>query len=195
MPAFGLTSKPVYVILGSGGHTSEMVKIIQALFQLSEEPGYYKPQKYLLATTDTTSKVRFKKALEESINHHIEPDAFIEVPRSREVGQSWLSTIFTTLYAFIWSFWLIFRDQPRLILCNGPSTCVPFCIAAYLWRLAGRLERETKIIFIESFCRVHTLSLSGKILLHFVDLFVVQWQPLADKYGHRKNVKYFGNII
>ena len=37
------------------------------------------------------------------------------VPRSREVKQSWISTIFTTVYASLISFPLVFRIRPDLV--------------------------------------------------------------------------------
>jgi hypothetical protein len=42
--------------------------------------------------------------------------------------------------------------------------------------------KNTKIVFAESFARVTGLSLSGKILLPFVDKFFVQWPELKAKY-------------
>ncbi|CAG8778243.1 14293_t:CDS:1, partial [Acaulospora morrowiae] len=39
-----------------------------------------------------------------------------------------------------------------------------------------------KLIYVESFARVRTLSLSGKLLLRFVDRFIVQWPYLEQKY-------------
>ena len=38
---------------------------------------------------------------------------------------------------------------------------------------------HTKIIYVESFARTNSLSLSGKILRGFVDVFVVQWPEAA----------------
>jgi len=37
----------------------------------------------------------------------------------------------------------------------------------------------TRIIYVESFARVKSLSLSGKLLRPFVDKFVVQWPEAA----------------
>lgn len=37
----------------------------------------------------------------------------------------------------------------------------------------------TRIIYVESFARVSTLSLSGKLVRPFVDTFVVQWPGAA----------------
>uniref|UniRef100_A0A8B9P4E9 UDP-N-acetylglucosamine transferase subunit ALG14 n=1 Tax=Apteryx owenii TaxID=8824 RepID=A0A8B9P4E9_APTOW len=76
------------------------------------------------------------------------------------------------------------------ILCNGPGTCVPVCISALLLGLLG-LKRAI-IVYVESICRVETLSLSGKILYYFSDYFIVQWPALKEKYP--KSV-YLGRIV
>jgi hypothetical protein len=39
------------------------------------------------------------------------------------------------------------------------------------------------IVFVESFCRTSTLSLTGLLLWPFVNRFVVMWKSLADKYS------------
>lgn len=76
------------------------------------------------------------------------------------------------------------------ILCNGPGTCVPVCLSAFLLGLL-RIKR-TIIVYVESICRVETLSLSGKILYYFSDYFIVQWPDLKKKYP--KSV-YLGRIV
>ncbi|XP_059839936.1 UDP-N-acetylglucosamine transferase subunit ALG14 homolog isoform X2 [Hypanus sabinus] len=69
--------------------------------------------------------------------------------------------------------------QPR-VLCNGPGTCVPPCISALLLGIFGM--KKVLIIYVESICRVETLSLSGKILYWLSDYFFVQWPTLQKKY-------------
>lgn len=54
------------------------------------------------------------------------------------------------------------------------------------------LRKPVSIIFIESWCRVKYLSLTGKILYFLVDRVIVHWQELAIKY---KKCQYLGNII
>uniref|UniRef100_A0A663MHN2 UDP-N-acetylglucosamine transferase subunit ALG14 n=1 Tax=Athene cunicularia TaxID=194338 RepID=A0A663MHN2_ATHCN len=76
------------------------------------------------------------------------------------------------------------------ILCNGPGTCVPVCISALLLGLLG--IKRVIIVYVESICRVETLSLSGKILYYFSDYFIVQWPDLKKKYP--KSV-YLGRIV
>ncbi|ALC48440.1 CG6308 [Drosophila busckii] len=182
---------PTYVILGSGGHTAEMCKINRALMrQQSQQAQKYQPVRYIVANSDTTSQSILKAALPDTSSQD-----FINVPRSRSVGQSWLTSIFTTLWALLWSCWLVWRDKPKLVLCNGPGTCVPYCYAAYLWRLLGRLPAHSKIVFVESYCRVETLSLSGRLLLPLADMFVVHWPQLAARYADKQNLRYFGKIM
>lgn len=66
------------------------------------------------------------------------------------------------------------------VLCNGPGTCVPLCAAGLLLGILGL--KRVLIVYVESICRVETLSLSGKILYYLSDYFFVQWAPLKDKY-------------
>ncbi|XP_055912132.1 UDP-N-acetylglucosamine transferase subunit ALG14 homolog [Eupeodes corollae] len=175
---------PTYVVLGSGGHTAEMCEIIKALFDdLPQNPDCY----FVVAKTDTTSR----RQIEETLDTKIKPQ-FVEIPRSRQVNQSYFTSIFTTLWALLYSFYILQRDQPRMVLCNGPGTCVPICLVAALYRFLHIMHKDTKIVFVESFCRVKTLSLTGKILLPITDTFVVQWEPLA---RNRKNIKYFGQLV
>ncbi|KAH8321095.1 hypothetical protein KR074_004408, partial [Drosophila pseudoananassae] len=182
-----------YVILGSGGHTAEMGRLTKALLQQKDptKVACYRPIRFILASSDSTSEQHLRQLLPKETAEA----EFIRVPRSRSVGQSWLSSLFTTLWALLWSCYLVWRDRPQLILCNGPGTCVPFCYAAFLWRTLGRLPSNSRIVFVESFCRVESLSLSGRLLLPLADLFVVHWPLLAQRYKHKSNLRFFGRIL
>lgn len=57
------------------------------------------------------------------------------VPRSREVRQSYISSVFSTLRASLHAFPLVFTERPDLLLCNGPGTCIPICVAFCLLRV------------------------------------------------------------
>jgi UDP-N-acetylglucosamine:LPS N-acetylglucosamine transferase len=39
-----------------------------------------------------------------------------------------------------------------------------------------------KLVFIESYAKVKTPTLTGKLLYHFADRFYVQWQELLEFY-------------
>lgn len=167
------------VVLGSGGHTTEMLTLFHALNRQK-----YHPVSFIVAETDALS-------LEKAEN--IRPKVKIAtVPRAREVKQSWISSILTTLKAFLHSYFIVLGNSPDLLLCNGPGTCVPLCLA--IW-LNNKLRiSSTKIVFVESVCRVKTLSLSAVILTPFVDQILVQWPELADL-TKKSNVKFIGRFV
>ena len=154
------------IVLGSGGHTTEMLRLISAL-----DTTKYSPQTYMVADTDTSSLSKLKALnLESQIQ---------VIPRSREVGQSWISTIFTSIRATLACAKLLLKHRPKLLLCNGPGTCVPPCLIAWIYNIF--FLKRTKIVFVESICRIKTVSLSGKILCHIADACLVQWPELAEK--------------
>ena len=153
------------IVLGSGGHTSEMLRLISALDKTK-----YSPQTYMLAETDTSS---LSKVQAMNLEGQIEV-----IPRSREVGQSWISTIFTSIRATLSCAKLLWKYDPKLLLCNGPGTCVPPCLIAWIYNIL--FLRRTKIVFVESICRIKTISLSGKILCHIADACLVQFLPKSN---------------
>lgn len=76
------------------------------------------------------------------------------------------------------------------VLCNGPGTCIPLCTAGLLLGILGL--KRVLLVYVESICRVESLSLSGKILYPFADYFFVQWKPLQAKYPKST---YIGRIV
>jgi beta-1,4-N-acetylglucosaminyltransferase len=54
------------------------------------------------------------------------------------------------------------------------------------------IKPKIKLIFLESFCRVQHLSLTGRILYPIVNLFIVHWPQLTQQYP---NAKYIGIIL
>ncbi|KAG7374648.1 capsular polysaccharide biosynthesis protein [Nitzschia inconspicua] len=140
----------------------------------------YAPMILIVAKTDTTS-VRRVKAYPHNLPFDRDTVPTYIIPRSREVGQSYCSSILTTLYSFWFAFWLVGAQvQPDLILVNGPGTCLPIALSAFFFRIMG--WKASKTIFVESFCRVSNLSLTGKLLFPVTDLFVVCWEELEQKF-------------
>ena len=116
---------------------------------------------------------------------------FETIPRSREVGQSYVTSVFTTLYSLtMYSFSVVYKHKPDFILVNGPGVCVPICFWSFVLRIFSL--SSTRITFVESFCRVKSLSLTGKILYYFVDDFIVQHEELKMKYPRST---YLGALV
>lgn len=168
------------ICIGSGGHTTEMLQLIANL-----DFSKYAPRFYLIANSDKISAEKIR-TLENSNNDF----RIIEIPRSRVVGQSYITSIFTTLYSIFYCIPVVCRIQPDLLLCNGPGTCIPICVIAFLLKAA--FVCNTQIVFIESFCRTRSFSLSGKILMYFADNILVQWPKLRNKL---KRAEYIGQLM
>ncbi|KAM5149035.1 UDP-N-acetylglucosamine transferase subunit ALG14 [Mantella aurantiaca] len=173
------------VVAGSGGHTTEILRLLSSLSKS------YLPIHYVLAETDTMSEDKIRTFESTKVNETPKPLYTIHrIPRSREVRQSWSSSVLTTIQSFLYSFPLAARLKPDLILCNGPGTCIPVCFSALLLGILG--IKKVIIVYVESLCRVESLSLSGKLLYYFADYFIVQWPLLKDKYPKSM---YLGRIV
>ncbi|KAK3755308.1 hypothetical protein QZH41_014615 [Actinostola sp. cb2023] len=182
------------IVAGSGGHTSEILRLMSGLSSM------YDPRIYVVADTDKMSTEKIETFENERKPQKEDKDAkedqttkdyeIITVPRSREVRQSWVTSVITTLKAMVASFPLVFKCRPELVIVNGPGTCIPICAAAIVMKILGL--QDTTIVYVESVCRVQTLSLSGQILYHFADHFFVQWQQLQVKYP---KAIYLGRLV
>ncbi len=74
------------------------------------------------------------------------------------------------LVNFAQSLKIFLRERPAVVVSTGADTAIPICLIA---KLFGK-----KVVFIESFCRVNSVSLSAKIMYPVADLFLVQWRQL-----------------
>ena len=81
------------------------------------------------------------------------------------------------------------RFSISIVLLASAGTCVPIVFVAFLYKLLGILDVD--IVFVESFCRVQKLSLTGKLLYPIADKFIVQWPQLLRLYGR---AEYLGDF-
>jgi beta-1,4-N-acetylglucosaminyltransferase len=130
------------VVIGSGGHTAEMVHILRSF--LSDEKktkkrdfsNLFPKREYIFAVSDKTSVAKIERFEREEVQGAGEYENHF-VPRAREVGQSYFTSVFTTLLAF-WHSWRVYRKtKPDAILTNGPGTCVPVILACFLGKVFG----------------------------------------------------------
>lgn len=188
------------VVIGSGGHTAEMVHILRSF--LSDEKktkkrdyfsNVFPKREYIFAVSDTTSVAKIERFEREEVqggtngeyrNHF--------VPRAREVGQSYFTSVFTTLLAF-WHSWRVYwKTKPDAILTNGPGTCVPVILACFLGKVFG-YNSACKVMYVESVARTRRMSLSGRLCygLRLADVVFVMWPELKEKYPRSR---YCGRI-
>lgn len=66
------------------------------------------------------------------------------------------------------------KEKPDAVICTGVLATIPICLIA---KLAGK-----KLIYIESFAKVTSATLTGKLLYRFADQFYVQWEQMLEIY-------------
>lgn len=81
------------------------------------------------------------------------------------------------------SLWIFWAERPDVVVCTGVLATVPMCL---LCKLFGK-----NLIFIESYAKVKTPTLTGKLLYPFADRFYVQWRELLEYYP---KAQYVGGI-
>jgi len=163
--------------LGSGGHTSEALTLISAL-----DFRRYNCRIYIVSQGDKLSvqkAITFERSKEPSPQKE-NGYRILTIPRARRVHQTLLTTPFSaslSLIACIYhlSFLPLVKNQKisDILILNGPGTCFVLCIAAYLNKFFGL--QTPLIIYVESFTRVNSLSLSGKLIRPLADRFILQW--------------------
>ncbi|CAO1633624.1 unnamed protein product [Parajaminaea phylloscopi] len=183
------------LVLGSGGHTTEILMLLSTL-----DPRRYRPRTYVVSSGDGLSATKAREHEEQwagsPADEHEPTFAIVTLPRARNVHQSWLSTPLSTLLSFFACLRLVVRGPRRtafadVVMMNGPGTCVPLVAAVYVNRILGLAS--PKLVYVESFARVRSLSLTARILRPFVDVFVVQWPQAAQ--ASRSGVEYKGWLV
>jgi len=68
------------------------------------------------------------------------------------------------------SLWIYLTEQPDIVISIGALGTLPLCL---LCKLTGK-----KLVFIESFAKVTSPTLTGKFLYRYADRFYVQWPQM-----------------
>lgn len=82
--------------------------------------------------------------------------------------------IFKFSYNIIKSFFIFLKVRPDIVITTGVHTAVPMCYIAKLFR--------KKVVFIESFAKSTSPTLSGRLVYPIADLFIVQWESMLKVY-------------
>jgi len=178
--------KSIMIVLGSGGHTGEILIMLKKL-KLDKFSKVF----FVSSHNDLRSEGKAKEVLnlDESQIKKNKNIKFLKIYRSRNVGQSFLSSIFTSSYSMMQSIFIILKTRPNLIVTNGPGVAIPLVYIGYILNKLLILS-EFKILFIESYCRTKSLSLSGKLIQPIADKFIVLWKDLVSN-----KREYLGKIL
>ena len=92
----------------------------------------------------------------------------------KQVNRKEISFIPRMIYNTFKSIGIYHREKPDVVICTGVLAMIPMCLIA---KLFGK-----KLIYIESFAKVTSPTLSGKLLYKFADRFYVQWESMLKIY-------------
>jgi len=149
----------ILVVLGQGGHTIEMLRLLDML-------GTQYNYSYLISRDDPLSHLHIQ--FPGNIYHAIMPMRKWHHQKTRylPIGRILLSIIQQLI--------IILLVRPDIVFSTGPGLAIP---AAVWGRLLG-----AKIIHIETGARAVRLSTSGKIMYRISHLFFVQWESMVEQY-------------
>lgn len=150
----------ILVVLGEGGHTRQMIRLLDELGS-----GY--EYHYLIAVEDELSESKIRVP---------GPVWRIGRPRNKVQGRtdSLAVSAWQTAASLAQLLPIMRRVHPAVVLANGPAVAVP---AAVTGKALG-----AKVIYVESASRVTGLSASGRMVYALADLFIVQWPQLVQRY-------------
>lgn len=78
---------------------------------------------------------------------------------------------------------IFINENPDYVISTGALAVIPMCIIAKLFK--------KKVIFIESFAKITSPTLTGKLIYKFADQFYIQWESMRKFYP---NAIYKGGI-
>lgn len=111
-------------------------------------------------------------------NHKNQPIYYVSQIQRRKI--KW---IFSFLIIFVRSVQIFLKEKPDVVISTGVLATIPIC-------LLGKIFRK-KIIYIESFAKTDSLTLTGKLMTKIADIFYVQWESMMHLY---EKAIYSGSI-
>lgn len=119
-----------------------------------------------------TEKTKYSNTLEEVRTYFI-----------KQVNRRSILFVPLFFYNLCYSIYILLKEKPKLVISTGVLSTIPICIFAKLY--------GAKLIYIESFAKINTGTITGKIMYKFADIFYVQWEQMLEIYP---KAKYIGGI-
>lgn len=77
------------------------------------------------------------------------------------------------------------QEKPDIILSTGSEITIPTFFIAWILHV--------KTIYIESWCRISTPTMTGRLVYPISSIFLVQWPKMQEVYG--KKAKFLGSVV
>lgn len=92
----------------------------------------------------------------------------------KQVNRHEKTFIFKMIVNLFISLKIFIIEKPDFVISTGALATVPMCLLSKVFR--------KKVIFIESFAKVTSPTLTGKLVYKFADQFYVQWEQMKEHY-------------
>ncbi|KAF2223480.1 oligosaccharide biosynthesis protein Alg14-like protein [Elsinoe ampelina] len=181
------------VVLGSGGHTAEMIYIGNL------DWSNFTFRTWIVGAGDNFSSLRaqeFESNASKKRSSHAsnDPESYriVQVPRARKIHQPLLTSPISCLQCAWACLQLLLNtpagvDYPDIILTNGPATATVLIFTSVLLRFfdyrGAHSRGKMRTVYVESWARVKKMSLSGRLLCWVADRVLVQWEQLKGSGG------------
>ncbi len=145
--------KKVLFISSTGGHLAE-------LLQLKNMFNHYD---FHIITEKTKSNLKLKNDYKNRINYLVygTKDHMLLYP-------------FKLLYNSIKSLYFYLKIHPDYVITTGAHTAGPMCCIAKIF--------GSRVVYIETFANINSKTITGSLLYHIADKFIVQWDSMKKLY-------------
>ena len=97
-----------------------------------------------------------------------------------QINRREFSFLFKFIVLFFQTLVILLKEKPDVVISTGALATVPVCLLAKLFK--------KKLIFIESFSKITSPTITGKLMYRYADLFLVQWEDMKS-FIHMQNME------
>jgi UDP-N-acetylglucosamine:LPS N-acetylglucosamine transferase len=160
-------SLKICLICSHGGHLMEMLRLKKAFIG----------HNFFLVT----HRRKYSMPLDDIPKIYIIPYIYMDF-QHKYISK--LLVLIDVLIEAIFELVIMLKERPDIVVSTGSEIAIPI---SYMAKCLGK-----KVIFIESLHRVNELSGSAQVIYPIVDLLIVQWESLLEKYP---KARYVGRVI
>ena len=111
-----------------------------------------------------TEKTKYNKN-DKKINYYV-----------TQVNRKEILFVFKMIAILFKSLYIYLKEKPDVIISTGVLAAIPMMFIGHY--------RKKKVIYIESFAKIHSPTMTGKLIYkkHIADRFYVQWESMLEFY-------------
>ncbi|MDU7968364.1 MAG: PssD/Cps14F family polysaccharide biosynthesis glycosyltransferase [Paeniclostridium sordellii] len=92
----------------------------------------------------------------------------------KQVNRNEIKFIYYIVINSIKTLKIFLKEKPDVVISTGALATIPMCLLAKIFK--------KNLIFIESFAKITSPTLTGKLIYKFADQFYVQWEEMKEIY-------------